>query len=45
MVVFKPGVNELKRVWMWCDKLSDLLLCKVSAISKREQRYISVQSC
>ena len=25
-MVFEPGVNELERAWVWCDKLSDPLL-------------------
>jgi hypothetical protein len=37
-VVYKPCTNELERVWEWPDKLSNLFLEKMCAISETEQR-------
>ncbi len=36
-MVCKPGTDELERVWVRPDKLGDLFLGKVCAVSETEQ--------
>jgi hypothetical protein len=38
--VFEPGFDELKRTWMRSDKLSDLLLGEVFAISTPDRWHM-----
>ncbi len=36
--MYKPGIDELERVWVRPDQLGDLFLRQVCAVSETEQR-------
>jgi len=38
-MVFKPGVDKLQCVGVWCDKLGNFLLGKMHAISTQSHMY------
>ena len=38
-MVPKPGVDKVKRIWVWSNKLSDLLFGEVCTISATGRWY------